>query len=153
MHSSIKLIVDEKTSHLRELIVNQKVSKRKRSKLNPRKHFSSASYKHNSLKWSAITKYANTNSNSSYNYNTHGHDLKTSEYGNNACAYDHNARGYDYIRQKSANDQKPKGIVTNELQKHIENLCTSSRVNFNKLMLNYKIIIIFNIWVSGYKCS
>lgn len=124
MYSSIKLIVDEKTSHLRELIVNQKVNKKKRSKSYPRKNFSSASSKYNLSKWNVKSKYANTNNYSSYN--------------NNTCAFDPNARGYDYIRIKSADDPKPKGIVTNKLQKNIEHLCSSSQVNFKKLNLNTK---------------
>lgn len=154
MRSSIKLIADQKTSHLRELIVKQKVNiKRRRSRSSSKKYFSSTSYKYDLPKSSNKSKFVNAKNYSSHNYNTSRvHlDIKTLENSNNAYV---NARGYDYIRKKSVENLKLKGIVTIELREGIENLCTSSsKVNFNKqhITLNYKMIIIFHNLVSGRK--
>lgn len=99
MNSSIKVIVDKKTSHIRELVVNQKRSKKvsKRS--------------HNAKK----PNYPNFNSNSK-NFNSHQHNNYTTH-------------GYDNIKHKSFNSRISEGKVTVHLQKFIENQCHNSKVN------------------------
>lgn len=118
MNSPIKLIVNGKTLHIRELVVNQK-SKRTRSKRfvcpkNSIKHARSLNNKY---------------------------ELKNVINDKNVLKYNYNVRGYDYIKHKTSNLPKSKGFVSYELQMHIENLCNSSEVNFNKHVILYNFAI------------
>ncbi|XP_008185199.1 uncharacterized protein LOC100158689 [Acyrthosiphon pisum] len=122
MSSFITLIVDEKTSHLRELVVNQK-SKRPR----PRKNNSTGRSGSNNH----LLKSANFKSRV-YNHNNYKTEYSTSRYDSSARGYEHrtskydyNARGYDHIKIKPLSS-KPIGTVTPELKSFIENLCNTS---------------------------
>lgn len=139
MSSPIKLITDEKTSHLRELIVNQKSKKsrkyNKRNNLNSNytcKTNTSDNYSTNNHKLlncnSTAYNYDNSASASRYNF----HKTSVSNYnGSDFGTYvdNFNARGYDYVYKRTSNSQK--GYVTNKLKKCIENLCNNSKVKFN----------------------
>ncbi|XP_026816464.1 uncharacterized protein LOC113555992 isoform X2 [Rhopalosiphum maidis] len=129
LNSFIILIVDQKTSHLRELVVNQK-TKRQRPKRN------TPTLRSNNH----MPKSANFRSRSN-NYNNHRNEYTTptrSEFNTLRNEYstlrsDTTARGYDHIKIKSFNS-KPKGSVTTNLRNSIENLCnTSEIVSINKL--------------------
>lgn len=116
MNSVVKLVVDEKTSHIRELISRQK-PKKKTSKKRSSSHSSyNSPFKQNcnsTIKFHGNNRYTND---SKYNHNT-----STNHY---------NIRGYDYVKQDSSSLHKPKGFVTSSLQHDIEDLCRKSKVNF-----------------------
>lgn len=113
MNSFVKLIVDEKTSHLRQLVVNQKANKKK--KRYPRKCYPSVR--------------ENVVSNKSYNYgNSYNYENHTNEY----CA----SRGYDFVNNSPVHSSKKKGYVTNQLQKSIENLCKKEQVNIKLFFMS-----------------
>lgn len=112
MDSPLKLILDEKSIHIRDLVVNQKIKKTRKNAF--KKSSNHADSKHFN-KYSSNTYPSYTNS-----YNT------SCNYNNN-----YNARGYNYVKTKSRNPFKPKGKVTEDLQSHVEHLCNSSKVNLN----------------------
>lgn len=118
MNSPIKLIVDEKTSHIRNLVINQrsKQSHSKKKCLNRNRNSFKYSY-------SAYDNYASVDNRNFRDYNAYE--------SNNYRKYDFKARGYDYVKHKSFNLENSKGIVTDELRKYIENLCINSEVNNN----------------------
>lgn len=166
MSSFITLIVDEKTSHLRELVVNQK-SKRCR----PRRNNFSGRCGNNHLLKSANPKSRDYNHNnrrteystSRYAYNTPRHDISareyeysTSRYDKNIHAYeystpkyDYNARGYDHIKIKLLSS-KPIGIVTPNLKKFIEDLCNTSGSEVSFIVsftTSYIILFLLNVFL------
>lgn len=100
--------MDNKTVHLRELVVNQK-----NKKARFRKRISHSINQFNS----------HNSRHSSYKPTTKP----------NVKSY--NARGYNYVKTLSHNSSKPKGFVTKELQKYIENLCIKNMVNCNTYIL------------------
>ncbi|XP_022169440.1 uncharacterized protein LOC111033146 isoform X1 [Myzus persicae] len=136
MNSLITLIVDEKTSHLRELVVNQKSKKQR-----PRRNYSSGRSGNNHLLKSSNFK------SHDYNHNNHRPDYSTSRYKNCSPSYDYSARGYEYSNRngnsargydhvKTKSYTKPIGIVTPNLRSFIENLCNTSgseMITINKL--------------------
>jgi len=141
MNSLITLIVDEKTSHLRELVVNQK-SKKQRPRRNNysgrsgnnhmSSNFKSRDYNHNH--------HRTENNTSRYEY-SNGYYNSGFEYS--VPKYDHSARGYDHVKIKS--HSKPSGTVTPNLRSFIENLCNNSdsEVSFILLFTTVAIIIFF----------
>lgn len=136
----VKRVVNDKTAHLRELIVNQK-NKKPRFK----RHFSSKSnlnsvYINNNY-------YNNKNNNNninSYNYNYNKpstNSIHKNKYENS----DYSARGYNNIKHKMFSSPKNKGFVTDELQKQIEEIAKRPGVNFNiVILLNVTVRIIVN---------
>jgi len=166
MNSLITLIADEKTSHLRELVINQK-SKRQR----PRRNYSSGkSFDNHLLKSSNFksrdynhishrTDYNTSRYKSSilrnkyttprYDNSAHGYVYNAPRYNYSACGYeystsryDYSARGYDHVKTKSYS--KPTGTVTPNLRSCIEDLCNTSgsEVSFIVLSLILTIIIL-----------
>ncbi|XP_025420326.1 uncharacterized protein LOC112690515 isoform X2 [Sipha flava] len=127
LNSFVKLVIDEKTLHLRQLVMNQKVNKKK--KRYPRKYCPG-------LRENVALNNSYVNSN---NYENH----------TNEC----NAfRGYDFVKKMEPVHSKKKGYVTNQLQKSIENLCknvqnVSIRVLKNNLINHpdYKLLNSHNI--------
>lgn len=117
MNSVVELVVNEKTSHIRELISRQKpkkISSKRRSSYNDR----SSPFKNN---------YYSTS------YKSHGnnrYDTNVSKYGHNTCTNYNNVRGYDFVKHDSSSLHKPKGFVTSDLQHDVEDLCRKSQVNF-----------------------
>ncbi|KAE9528672.1 hypothetical protein AGLY_012247 [Aphis glycines] len=123
MNSFVTLIVDEKISHLRELVVNQKTKKQR-----PKKNISTLRSSNNHLPNSANYKfYVNNLDNqrneytisTTYEYNTPRYENSTPRYASNAC-------GYDRVKFKSVNS-KPNGTVTTKLRSDVENLCNASK--------------------------
>jgi len=168
MSSFITLIVDEKTSHFRELVVNQR-SKRSRPRRNnsfgrssnnhflKSANFKSRDYNQNNHRTEYITpRYEYTTTR--YDYSTPKHDNSarryensTSRYANSARGYeystpryDYNARGYDHIKIKSLST-KPPGTVTPSLKSFIENLCNTSgpEVSFIVLFIEHYTFLYF----------
>lgn len=129
MNSIITLIVGEKTSHLRELVVNQKTKKQRH-----RKNISTLRSSNNhSLKSANYKSRVN-------NHNNHRNESTIStKYEYNTPRYDTSARGYDHIKIKSVNS-KPNGTVTTNLKSGVESLCNTSEVSF---VYNINIIIFF----------
>jgi len=123
MHSFITVIVDKKTSHLRELVVNQKTKKPR-----PKRYISSPR--------GGSNRSANFNSRDYYNNNNHRNEYSTPK-------NDNSARGYNHIKFKSSSP-KPCGTVTTELREYIENLLNTSEVSFMVLFTTI-IVIIFII--------
>lgn len=109
MMSTIRLIVDKKTLHLRNLVVNQK-SKRSKNR---------------NFKKSYNTHYGHTYYHDNFNNRDYNVHMSNNKYKNN-----YNVRGYDYIKHNPKSLQKSKGIVTDELKICIENLCKNSEVNY-----------------------
>lgn len=105
MDSLVTLVVDEKIFHLRQLVVNQKKNKKKR----PRNYYYDVNL--------------NSGLRNSYGYNE-----------NNLNAYN-TPRGYDYTKRLPVRSSRNKGLVTNQLQTSIENLCRNSEVNFKLLIM------------------
>jgi len=153
MNSLVTLIVDEKTSHLRELVVNQKTKKQR-----PRRNNSSGrSGKNHMLKSSKFkSRDYNYNNNLTEN-NTSIYEYTTPRYDNSiynsslgyiygSHKYDNSARGYDYVKIKS--HSKPSGTVTPNLRSFIENLCNTSgsEVSFIVLFTILGIIIFFIVF-------
>jgi len=165
MSSFITLIVGEKTTHLRELVVNQK-PKRTRPRRNNSigrsgnnhllrsANFKSRDYNHhNNYKTEYSTsrhEYANTR----YEHTRHGYtspryDNSTRRYEHSTPKYDHNARGYDHIKIKPLSS-KPIGTVTPDLKSFIENLCNTSGPEVSIIVLFttlYIIIFLLNIFL------
>lgn len=124
MSSSIKLITNEKTSHLRELVINQKNKKSSKNNL---------SNKRNKHIYYNANKCSKTNKNFITNAYECGNTVPDSNarvHNNSTCTIDYNCRGYDYVKRKSKSSQK--SVVTEKLKKYIENLCNDSEVNFNE---------------------
>lgn len=109
MNSVVKLILDKKTVHLRQLVMNQK-SKKEHKKIHSKKH------------------YSNSNSDNQYKNTYNSFYEKTSQYQNN-FKKNNNLIAYDYT--KSLNLPKSKGFVTKEFRRYIENLCSASQVYFS----------------------
>lgn len=139
MSSFITLVVDEKTSHLRELVVNQKTKKSR-----PRRNNSFGRSGNNHLLKSANIKSRD------YNHNNHRTEYSTPRYDNNARRYeystpryDYSARGYDHIKIKSINTKL--GTVTPSLKSFIVNLCNTSgpEVSFIFLFIEYCTLLHF----------
>jgi len=172
MSSFITLIVDEKTSHLRELVVNQK-SKRPRPRRNnsigrsgnnhllKSSNFKSRDYNHNNYKTEYSTsRYDYTtsryeyithtykNTSPRYEYNSPRYDNSARVYEYSTPKYDYNARGYDHIKIKPF-ISKPIGTVTPNLKSFIENLCNTSGPEVSIIVLFttlFIIIILLNIF-------
>lgn len=124
MYSSVKLVVGEKSLHLRELVVQQKTKNYRRNSRN--------------------NNYISKKSTNMYNPRYSAHH-STNTFKN----YDYNARGYDYVKRNSSIFQHSKGVVTKALQKCIEDLCSSSEVNFISFM--YKILYLLHLnYIFGY---
>lgn len=98
MNSIVELIVGKKTSHLRELIVHQKINK------------------YNKMR------------SISNHYNGYESRFNTKACNYNAHKYNYNARGYDSIKNKSLESWKTNGFVTDKLRNCIEDLCVNSQV-------------------------
>lgn len=113
MYSVIKLILHEKTSHLRELVVKQK-NKRGHNKKKFRSEKSS---------YNCMLKSSNVNS---HDYNLNNHKTHSTP------KLDYRARGYDHVKTNSSKSKCP-GIVTAKLKRDIENLCNNSEVRLNDL--------------------
>lgn len=110
MNSVVKLVLDTKTTHLRQLVLNQK-SKREPKKVHSKKRYSNSNFQ---------------------NKNTYNNFYqKTPQYQNNFKKNNNNLMAYNYANTKSFNLPKSKGFVTKELQCYIENLCSDSQVYFN----------------------
>jgi len=147
MNSIIKLVVDDKSSHLRDLVVNQKNQKTRK------KEFPNKSYHFNNMYNTNIKKCSTPNfyipnhiSNAFYEYNNNASacrhvnntpvsDYNASKYNNSTYDASHyKPRGYNFVKKKPYNSQK--GVVTKELQKYIKQLCnSSSQVNFNNFTI------------------
>jgi len=149
MNSLITLIVDEKTSHLRELVVNQKSKKPRLRKNNSsgrsgNNHmFKSSNFKSRDHNYNNhITE---NNTSILYGYGTPRYDYsiynssRGYEYGSHR--YDNSARGYDHVKIKS--HSKSAGTVTPNLRSFIENLCNTSgsEVSFIVLFKTLAVII------------
>lgn len=112
MSSIVKLIIDKKTEHLRELVMNQKSKKESKKNLHSKK-------------------YSNRNYNNQYKKTYNNVYEKTCQFQNNFNKNNNNLRSYNYINTKPLNLPKSKGFVTKELHCYIENLCSDSQVKFN----------------------
>ncbi|XP_025202194.1 LOW QUALITY PROTEIN: uncharacterized protein LOC112599489 [Melanaphis sacchari] len=129
-NSFITLIVDKKTSHLRELVVNQKTKKQR-----PKRNIFTTRTNNNHLLKSANFKsrvnnhnnYRNEYTSSRYEYNTPRYESSSSRYESSTPRNDNSARGYDHVRIKSFNS-KSNGIVTPNLKNCIENLFSTTEV-------------------------
>lgn len=144
MSSFITLIVDEKTSHLRELVVNQK-SKRYRPRRN---NFSGRSGNNHLLKSANLKSRDYNHSYRKTEYSTSRYEYNTPRYEYSTPKYDYNARGYDHIKIKPLSS-KPIGIVTPNLKKFIEDLCNTSgsEVSFIVLFITlYIIVFLLNVF-------
>ncbi|XP_015370255.1 PREDICTED: uncharacterized protein LOC107166201 [Diuraphis noxia] len=141
MNSLVTLIVDEKTSHLRELVVNQK-SKKQRSRRNNSSGRGGNNYMYKSSNFKSRDYNYNThiteNNSSMYEYtaprcdNSIHNSSRGYEYGSHR--YDNSARGYDHVKIKPLS--KTPGTVTPNLRSFIENLCNTSgseKITINKL--------------------
>jgi len=144
MNSFITLIVDEKTSHLRELVVNQKTKKQR-----PKRNISTLRSSNNHLPNSANYNFFVNNLDNQRNEYTvsTSHEYNTPRYENSTPRYATNTRGYDRVKLKSVNS-KPNGIVTTKLRSDVENLCNASKVsyvyninNYNYFFLKYFLIV------------
>ncbi|CAH1731463.1 unnamed protein product [Aphis gossypii] len=131
MNSIITLIVGEKTSHLRELVINQKTKKQR-----PRRNISTLRSNNNHLLKSANYKSRVKNHNNHrnestistrYEYNTPKYDYRSPRYEYSTPRYDTSARGYDHVKTKSVNS-KFNGTVTTNLRSGVENLCNTSEI-------------------------
>lgn len=101
MHSTIKLIVDQNTSHIVDLISKQKFNKKWNAK---RKEY--------------VPAHKLNDCNSNMKYTTNSNNLE------NNC----NARGYNFVKNHSYSP-KPRGYVTKELKRFIETMCGSNVTN------------------------
>lgn len=102
--SEVQLVVDSKISHIRELISKQRPQK--------------TSHK-------TKRKFATTNPLKKKNNNTYNN---FDENNRNNTTMTYNARGYNFVKQKSLSSPQPKGFVTSALQHDIEELCRNSKV-------------------------
>jgi len=152
MNSFITLIVDQKTSHLRELVVNQK-TKRQRPKRNTSTLRSSNNHvpkcsnyrsRYNNNHRNEYTTLTRSEFNTPRNeystprneystprneYSTPRNEFSTPRKEYSTPRSDTSARGYDHVKIKSFNS-KPKGTVTTNLKSSIENLCNTLEVSF-----------------------
>ncbi|XP_050063063.1 uncharacterized protein LOC126552407 [Aphis gossypii] len=135
MNSFVTLIVDEKTSHLRELVVNQKTKKQR-----PKKNISTLRSSNNHLPTSANYKFCVNNLDNQRNEYTIStiHKYNTPRYENSTPRYATNARGYDRVKLKSVNS-KPNGTVTTRLRSDVENLCNTSKRMSIPMLKNFLI--------------
>uniref|UniRef100_A0A2S2PA58 Tudor domain-containing protein 1 n=2 Tax=Schizaphis graminum TaxID=13262 RepID=A0A2S2PA58_SCHGA len=142
MNSFITLIVDQKTSHLRELVVNQKTKKQR-----PKRHISTPRSSNNHMPKSANFKSRFNNSNNHRNdyttptrseFNTPRNEYSTPTNVYSTPRSDTSARGYDHVKIKSFNS-KPKGTVTTNLRSSIENLCNTSEIVSINTLKNFLI--------------
>ncbi len=125
MNSTVTLIVGEKTSHLRELVVNQKTKNQR-----PRRNISTLRSSNNHLPNSAnYNSRVNNLDNRKHEYTiSTTYEYNTPRYEKSTQRYDTNARGYDRVKIKSVNS-KPNGTVTTNLRIGVENLCNTSEVS------------------------
>lgn len=133
MNSFVKVIVNDKTEHVRNLVVNQK---------NKKKHFRKRLKKNCYNSPNSKMNYKNGYNSTTFKYNTHQTNAKA--YRSNGYNYEYKVCGYDYIKNnlletpktmkqpmKGNNEREVRknvGFVTAELQKCVEDLCISSRV-------------------------
>lgn len=142
MSSFITLIVDKKTSHLRELVVNQK-SKRPRLRRN---NFVGRSGNNHLLKSSNFKSRDYNHNNYKTGHSTSRYEYTSTRFEHSTPKYDYNARGYDHIKIKPLSS-KPIGTVTPNLKSFIENLCNTSGPEVSIIVLFttlYIIIILLN---------
>lgn len=139
MSSFITLIVDKKTSHIRELVIKQK-SKNQRPRRNISSERNGHSNHNHSLKSDNFksrsynyNKRRTEHSAPKYKYSTLRHDYATT-------GYENSARGHDHVKIKCI-DSKPIGTVTQNLRNCVENLCNTSEVSFIVLLTTLTIII------------
>jgi len=125
MNSFVTLIVDEKTSHLRKLVKNQK-TKTHRNKRNISALRSSNNHLMNSTNYNSRVNNLGDQRNE-YTIST-TYEYNTPRYENSTPKYDTNARGYDHVKIKSVNS-KPNSTVTTNLRGSVENLCNTSEVS------------------------
>jgi len=121
MNTIITLIVSDKTSHIRKLVINQN-----NKGSHPRKYPNNSQHGANIMKSNCVNNY-NT---PQYNKNTYRHHRST--------------HGYDNVKTQSNRSQNHTGIVTDELRSCVEDLCRHSQVNFITCPTSYPTLIILN---------
>lgn len=127
MNSFVTVIVNDKTEHIRNLVVNQKNKKKRFRKNFKRNCDNSPNSKMNYNYGKCQFNYNKNGYNSTtFKYNTHQTNAKA--YRSNGYNYKYKVCGYDYIKNNLLETPKTVGFVTAELQKCVEDLCINSQV-------------------------
>lgn len=109
MNSFVELNIVQKSDHIRQLVSNQKMNKKKRPS---RKHYPNAS------------EYCGVR-------NEHGSSNNYNKNANEYCT----PRGYDFVKKSPVSSSKNNGFVTSQLRKSIEYLCENSQVSYKLFIM------------------